>query len=57
MQEEPFAVASVNLLDVVAQCVAAILPTVQTDTFVKSIFVAAPVGNALLVFVQQRVNE
>lgn len=56
MQEEPFAGASANLLDVVAQCVAAILPTVQTDTFVKSIYVAAPVGNALLVFVQQRVN-
>lgn len=56
-QVEPLAVAAANLLDIVAERVAAILPTVQTDAFVKRAFVAAPVGHALLVFIQHGVNE
>lgn len=56
-QVEALAGATVNLLDIVPQCVAAILSTVQTDAFVKSTFVTASVGHALLVFIQQRVNE
>jgi len=51
-QVEPLASACANLLDIIAQRIAAILPTVQADTFDKSVVVAAPVGHALLVFIQ-----
>lgn len=56
-QEELFAAVAANLLDVVAQGVAAILATVQADAFVKDAVVPAPVGHALLVLVQQGVDE
>lgn len=46
-----------DLLDVVAQGVAAVLPAVQADAPDESAVVAAPVGRALLVFIQQRVHE
>lgn len=46
-----------DLLDVVAQCVAAILPAVQADAFVKGTLVTAPVGHALLVLIHQGVDE
>lgn len=46
-----------NLVDVVAQDVAAILAAVQADAFVERAVVPAPVGRDLLVSVQQRVDE
>lgn len=49
---EPLAVFGENLLDIIAQCVTAVLSTVQANTFVKSIVVTAPVGHALLVIIQ-----
>lgn len=57
LQVELLAAAAADLLDVVAQRVAAILATVQADAFVKDAVVPAPVGRALLVLVQQRVDE
>lgn len=56
-QEELLAAAAANLLDVVAQGVAAILATVQADAFVEDAVVPAPVGHALLVLVEQGVDE
>lgn len=56
-QVEPLAGARANFLDIIAECVAAILPAVQTDALVKGAVVAAPVGHALLVFIEQRVDE
>ena len=49
---EPLAGVGANLLDIIAQCVAAVLSTVQADTFVKRIVVTAPVGHVLLVVIQ-----
>lgn len=57
LQVELLAAAAADLLDVVAQGVAAILATVQADAFVKDAVVPAPVGHALLVLVQQGVDE
>lgn len=57
VQVEPLASAAGHLLDVVAQCVAAILPTVQAHAFVKGALVTAAVGRAPLVFILQRVDE
>lgn len=57
LQVEPLAGATASLLDVVAQSVAAVLPAVQTDALVEAAVVAAPVGSALLVLIQQRVDE
>lgn len=56
-QEELLAAAAANLLDVVAQGVAAILATVQADASVEDAVVPAPVGHALLVLVEQGVDE
>lgn len=56
-QVQLLAPCSSDLLDVVAQGVAAVLPAVQADTLDESTVVAAPVGHALLVFIQQRVHE
>lgn len=57
LQVEPLAGASANLVDVVAQSVAAMPPTVQADASVEAALVSAPVGHALLVLVKQRVDE
>lgn len=57
VQVEPLASGCADLLDVVTQCVAAVLPAVQADPPDKGLVVAARVGRALLVFVQQRVDE
>lgn len=46
-----------SLVDVVAQRVAAVPPTVQADAPVEAVLVAAPVGRALLVLVDQGVDE
>lgn len=46
-----------SLVDVVAQRVAAAPPTVQAGAPVEAGLVAAPVGRALLVLVDQRVDE
>lgn len=57
LQVEPLAGARVTLVDVVAQRVAAVPPTVQADASVEADLVAAPVGRALLVLVDQGVDE
>lgn len=57
LQEELLAGAAANLLDVVAQRVAAILATVQADALVEDAVVPAPVSHALFVLVKQRVDE
>lgn len=46
-----------SLVDVVAQRVAAVPPTVQADASVEAAFVSTPVRRALLVLVEQRVDE
>lgn len=51
------AAAAADPLDVIAQGVAAVLATVQADAFVKCAVVTAPVGHALLVFIQEGVNK
>lgn len=57
LQVELLAAASVKLVDVVAQSVAAMPPTVQAEASVKAALVPAPVGHVLLVLVEQRVDE
>lgn len=59
LQEElpAAAAAAADLPDVVAQRVAAILAAVQAGALVEDAVVPAPVGHALLVLVQQRVDE
>lgn len=57
LQEELLAGAAVNLLNVVAQRVAAILAAVQADAFVEGTVVPAPVRHDLFVLVEQRVDE
>lgn len=46
-----------NLVDVIAQLVAAVLPAAQAKALVKGFFGVAAVGHALLLSVQQRVDE
>lgn len=46
-----------NLVDVVAQRVAAVPPAVQADASVEASLVSARVRRALLVLVEQRVDE
>lgn len=56
--EEHFGTASrADLVDVIAQLVAAVLPAAQTQALVKGLFGVAAVGHALLLRVQQRVDE
>lgn len=46
-----------DLVDVVAELVAAVLPAAEAQTLVKGLFRVATVGHALLLGVQQRVDE
>lgn len=46
-----------DLVDVVAELVAAVLPAAEAQTLVKGLFGVAPVGHALLLSVQQRIDE
>lgn len=46
-----------DLVDVVAELVAAVLPAAEAQTLVEGLFGVAPVGHALLLSVQQRIDE
>lgn len=46
-----------DLVDVVAECVAAVLPAAEAQAFVEGLLGAAAVDQALLLGVQQRVDE
>lgn len=46
-----------DLVDVVAELVAAVLSAAEAQTLVKGLFGVATVGHALLLGVQQRVDE
>lgn len=56
-QKESSAFGQPFLPDVVAQGVTAVLLTAEAQPFVESVDVVAPVRCALLVLVQQRVDE
>lgn len=56
-QEESSAFGQPFLPDVVAQGVTPVLLTAEAQSFVESVDVIAPVSCALLVLVQQRVDE
>lgn len=46
-----------DLVDIVAKFVAAVLSAAETQALIKSLFGIAAVGHALLLGVQQRVDE
>lgn len=46
-----------DLVDIVTQLVAAVLPAAEAQTLVKGFFGATAVSQALLVLIHQRVNE
>ncbi len=51
------AAAHADLVDVVAELVAAVLPAAEAQTLVEGLFGVAAVGHALLLDVQQRVDK
>lgn len=57
LEEHLGAAGHADLVDVVAELVAAVLPAAEAQTLVEGLFGVAAVGHALLLGVQQRVDE
>lgn len=53
LQEHPGAPGGSDLVDVVAQLVAAVLAAAEAQAFIKGFFRAAAIGQALLILIHQ----